>query len=81
MEMVVAEASSELSRSSFIREAGSTSTWPEPRARTAVAGRGWIPMLDFSRPLFFFRGWCALASVGPLPGGGFAIGMGRPGFV
>jgi len=53
MEIVVAEASSELSRSSFISETGSTSTWPEPRARTAVAGRGWIPMLDFPRPLFF----------------------------
>ena len=53
MEIVVAEASSELSRSSFISEAGSVSTWPEPRARTAVSGRALIPMLDFPPPLFF----------------------------
>lgn len=40
--IVVALASSALSISSLMRATGSVRTWPEPRARMAESGRGWI---------------------------------------
>lgn len=45
MEIWVAEASRELSRSSLTRARESVRAWPEPRARTEVAGRALIGIM------------------------------------